>query len=258
MRDFCAEVWGWIVQSASDISASSLPIEAFQGLSKEQQHDLAARYMADLGVDGESIVSAQGTFFLIFPKFHDNSNGGRSKFTEFRGAGNVEASNQGSCGEHLQERCHGSGYQCIEHAKLCIAPRYGYLSVRGIIYLSMIPCVIEAPCRVSAVSSDNQADASLGPVNANAFVTGNRGHGLRKCIIASSCGTYHTTHYDANGVCTLVTVKEGYKLWIWGVRRSRSLLPTPLPKQGRFGSWHWALFDDCIVYAVVLGPGDGM
>jgi hypothetical protein len=83
MPDFRADVWGWIVQSASNISASSLPIEAFKGLSKEQRCDLAARYMADLGVDGESIVSAQGTFFLIFPEFHDNSNGGRSKLAEF-------------------------------------------------------------------------------------------------------------------------------------------------------------------------------
>jgi len=122
----------------------------------------------------------------------------------------------------------------------------------------MIPWVIEAPCRVSAVSSDNQADASLGPVNANAFVVGNRGHGLQKWIIASSCGTYHTPHYDANGVCTFVTIREGYKLWIWAIRRSGSPLPTPLPKQGSFGSWHWTLFDDCIVYAVVLGPGDTM
>jgi hypothetical protein len=96
----------------------------------------------------------------------------------------------------------------------------------------MIPCIIEAPWHVSAVSSDNQADASLGPVNANTFVMGNRGHGLRKWVIASSCGTYHTPHRDANGLCTLVTIKEGHKLWIWGARRSRSPLPTPLPKQG--------------------------
>src|SRR5712691_4863977 len=120
----------------------------------------------------------------------------------------------------------------------------------------MIPCVIEVPCHVSAVSSDNQADASLSPVNANAFVIGNRGHGLRKWIIASSCGTYHTPHSDTNGVTTLVTIREGYKMWSWGVRRSRSPLPTLFPKKGRFGSWHWALFDDCIVFFVVLGPGD--
>jgi hypothetical protein len=82
MDDFRAEVWGWIVQSASSISASTLPIAAFEGLSKEQRCDLAARYMADLGVDGDSIVSAQGAFFLIFLELHDNDNGGRSKFAE--------------------------------------------------------------------------------------------------------------------------------------------------------------------------------
>jgi hypothetical protein len=42
----------------------ALTIEAFQGLSKEQRCDLAARYMRDLGIDGESIVSAQGMFFF--------------------------------------------------------------------------------------------------------------------------------------------------------------------------------------------------
>ena len=102
MRDFRAEVWGWVVQSASGISASTLPIEVFASLSKEQQCDLAARYMADLGVDGESIVSAQGTFLLIFLELcNNNNNGGRSKSTEFRAARNAEASNQGSCSRHL-------------------------------------------------------------------------------------------------------------------------------------------------------------
>jgi hypothetical protein len=97
MRDFRAEVWGWIVQSASDMSASTLNIKAFQGLSKEQRCDLAARYMADLGVDGDSIVSAQGTSFLIFLE-PCNNNCGRSKSAKFRGARNAETSNQGSCG----------------------------------------------------------------------------------------------------------------------------------------------------------------
>ena len=101
MQDFRAEVWDWIVQSAFGISASTLPIEAFEGLSKEQRCDLAARYMADLGVDGESIVSTQGTFFLIFLELHNTDNGGRSKFAEFRAAQNAEASNQGSCSGHL-------------------------------------------------------------------------------------------------------------------------------------------------------------
>ena len=102
MRDFRAEVWGWIVQSASGVSASTLPIEAFQALRKEQQCDLAARYIADLGVDGESIASAQGTFFLMFLELHNTKgNGGRSKFAEFPEARNAEASNQGNRGGHF-------------------------------------------------------------------------------------------------------------------------------------------------------------
>jgi hypothetical protein len=109
------------------------------------------------------------------------------------------------------------------------------------------------------VSSDNQADVSFGPVNANMFVLGNWGHGLQKWMIASSCSMYHTPHVDANGLCTLVTIQEGYKLWVWGVCHSRSLLPTLPPELGNNSrSWHWALFMDCIVYAVVLGPGDTM
>jgi hypothetical protein len=111
------------------------------------------------------------------------------------------------------------------------------------------------------MSSDNQADASLGPTRANVFVLGNRAHGLRKWVIASSCGTYHTPHPDANGLCTLVTITEGYKLWMWGIRRSRSPLPTPMPELGGDSNprrWQWVFFRDCIVYAVVLGPRDTM
>ena len=128
----------------------------------------------------------------------------------------------------------------------------------GFVYVCKY-CVIDVPCCFSAVSSDNQADASLGPMNASAFVLGNRGHGIRKWMIASSCGTYHAPHINANGLCTLVTIKEGYKLWVWGIRRSHSPLPTPTLEFGNDSrSWHWALFDDCIIYAVVLGPGDTM
>jgi hypothetical protein len=66
MTDFRTKVWNWIVQSASGFSASTLDTRAFQALSQEQRFDLAARYMADMGIDGDSIVSAQGTSFLIF------------------------------------------------------------------------------------------------------------------------------------------------------------------------------------------------
>ena len=113
-----------------------------------------------------------------------------------------------------------------------------------------------------AVSSDNAADASLGPVNANAFVLGNRAHGLRKWLICSSCGTFHTPHYDANSLCTCASVYEGWKLWMWGIREAHTPLPTPWPEAPDAAnpstSWHWALFDNCIVYMVVLGPGDSM
>jgi hypothetical protein len=69
MTDFHAEVWSWIVQSALGFSASTLDTRAFQALSQEQRCDLAARYMADMGIDGDSIVSAQGTSFLLFVEF---------------------------------------------------------------------------------------------------------------------------------------------------------------------------------------------
>jgi hypothetical protein len=65
MTDFRAEVWSWVVQSASGFSASTLDIRGFQTLSQEQRFDLASRYMADLGVDGDSIISAQGTFLIL-------------------------------------------------------------------------------------------------------------------------------------------------------------------------------------------------
>jgi hypothetical protein len=60
MADFRMEVWSWVVQSASTFSASTLDVQGFQALTQEQRFDLAARYMVDLGVDGDSIVSAQG------------------------------------------------------------------------------------------------------------------------------------------------------------------------------------------------------
>lgn len=113
------------------------------------------------------------------------------------------------------------------------------------------------------MSGDNRADASIGSTRANAFVLGNRGHGLRKWIIVSSCGSFHTVHFDGNGLCTIVTVREGFKLWVWGVPKSGAPLPTPAPpvespeSDGGEG-WSWALFDDCDVFGVVLGPEDTM
>lgn len=65
MVDFRAEVWDWMVRSTSGFSASTLDIQGFQTLSQGQRLDLAARYMADLGVDGDSTVSAQGIFLMF-------------------------------------------------------------------------------------------------------------------------------------------------------------------------------------------------
>jgi hypothetical protein len=65
MTDFHAEVWDWMVLAASEFSASTLDIGGFQALSQEQRFDLVARYMKDLGIDGESIVSAHGASFPL-------------------------------------------------------------------------------------------------------------------------------------------------------------------------------------------------
>lgn len=64
MTEFRAEVWGWIVQGASEFSASSMDVAGFRALSLEQQSDLAASYVRRLGVDGASMVSAQGALIL--------------------------------------------------------------------------------------------------------------------------------------------------------------------------------------------------
>ena len=63
MTDFRTNIWSWVVQSASTFSASTLNMEGFQALTWEQQFDLAARYMVEMGIDGNSMVSAQGASF---------------------------------------------------------------------------------------------------------------------------------------------------------------------------------------------------
>jgi len=60
MTDFREDVWNWIVRGASTFSVSTLDIGGFQTLSQKQRFDLSAQYMADLGIDGDSIVSAHG------------------------------------------------------------------------------------------------------------------------------------------------------------------------------------------------------
>lgn len=60
MSDLREEVWGWIVEEASDFSASTLNTSGFGLLTRRQRESLAAKYMADLGADGDSVVYAQG------------------------------------------------------------------------------------------------------------------------------------------------------------------------------------------------------
>jgi hypothetical protein len=69
MTDFRADVWSWVVQSSSTFSASTLDMEGFQALTQEQRFNLAAGYMAEMGIDGDSMVSAQGASFLQPPGF---------------------------------------------------------------------------------------------------------------------------------------------------------------------------------------------
>ena len=70
MIDWRHEVWTWIARSAKDFSASTLDVDGFQQLSEQQRLDLAAMYVAKLGVNGDSQVSAQGMFALLrFPSY---------------------------------------------------------------------------------------------------------------------------------------------------------------------------------------------
>ena len=80
------------------------------------------------------------------------------------------------------------------------------------------------------------------------------GVGLNAWYIMSGPGTFHTSHFDASGLRTIISVLEGFKGWLWG-RRKGSIGPlVPLPAKGE--DWHWGLFKDHHIYFVVLGPGD--
>jgi hypothetical protein len=70
----------------------------------------------------------------------------------------------------------------------------------------------------------------------------------------SGPGTLHTSHWDANGLMTVITLLEGFKLWGWGRPKGTSGPLVPLPGEG--DGWHWNLFEDYDIYLVVLGPGD--
>jgi hypothetical protein len=95
---------------------------------------------------------------------------------------------------------------------------------------------------------------SSGEVN-KTFTTG-VGVGLNAWRIMSGPGTFHPSHFDANGLRTLIQVLEGLKAWLWGRPKGCDgpFFPLPLPGDGE--EWHWSLFDNCDIYIVVLGPGD--
>lgn len=69
----------------------------------------------------------------------------------------------------------------------------------------------------------------------------------------SSPGALSTVHPDGNGLSTIVTVLEGFKLWVFGRKRTPGMHPLPVPEGDM---WWFNLFHDCELYAVVLGPGD--
>lgn len=71
-------------------------------------------------------------------------------------------------------------------------------------------------------------------------------------VSISSCGTYREPQYDSHTFSTLLTVQGGYKLVIYGVKKSGQVLPAPIP---RGDQWEWSLYDDCQPFAIVLGPG---
>jgi hypothetical protein len=73
----------------------------------------------------------------------------------------------------------------------------------------------------------------------------------------SGPGTFHTSHFDASGLTTIITVREGFKGWLWGRRkRSSGLTPPLVAAPSDQDDWHWDLFQNHDIYMVVLGPGD--
>ena len=87
------------------------------------------------------------------------------------------------------------------------------------------------------------------------FTTG-LGAGLNAWRIMSGPGTFHTTHFDANGLRTIIQVLEGLKGWLFGRPKGCDAPFVPLPLPGNGEDWHWSLYENCDLYFVVLGPGD--
>jgi len=85
------------------------------------------------------------------------------------------------------------------------------------------------------------------------FTTG-LGVGLNTWHIMSGPGTFHSAHFDASGLRTIISVLEGLKGWMWGRPWGSNHPWTPVPSDRE--DWHWSLFDNCEIFLVVLGPGD--
>ena len=81
--------------------------------------------------------------------------------------------------------------------------------------------------------------------------------GLNAWHIMSGPGTIHNSHWDASGLMTIITVREGFKIWLWGRRKQTCGPEAPLVSApGDNEDWHWDLFANHDVYISVLGPGD--
>jgi hypothetical protein len=105
----------------------------------------------------------------------------------------------------------------------------------------------------SAISDDNRAMIACSSGGINHALTTGLGVGLNSWHIMSGPGTFHTSHFDASGLRTIVSVREGLKGWLWGRHKGSGML-TPIPSDS--DDWHWDLLKDCEIFFVVLGPGD--
>jgi hypothetical protein len=109
----------------------------------------------------------------------------------------------------------------------------------------------------SAISDDNRSMIACSSGGISRTFTTGLGVGLNAWRIMSGPGTFHTSHFDASGFRTIITVREGLKGWLWGRRKGSNQSFAPLvPLPGKGEDWHWHLLDQCEVYFVVLGPGD--
>jgi hypothetical protein len=109
----------------------------------------------------------------------------------------------------------------------------------------------------SAVSDDNRAMAACSARRISSEFTTGVSVGLNAWHIMSGPGTVHTSHWDANGLMTIITVREGFKVWVWGRGKDTCDPEVPLvPAPGDREDWHWDLFANHDIYVFVLGPGD--